>query len=81
MVETGKGYDEYVAEQRVLYHAANMIKCGDTILFSQPYEGDNKRGRGTNLGKEWMQREIKQRYPDTKFIDIPVGGHIDGKIA
>jgi len=81
MVETGKGYDEYVAEQRVLYHAANMIKCGDTILFSQPYEGDNKRGRGTNLGKEWMQREIKQRYPDTKFIDIPIGGHIDGKIA
>ena len=28
-----------------------------------------------------MRREIKLRYPDTEFLDIPVGGHIDGKIA
>lgn len=81
MVETGKKYDHFVENNRVLYHAANMIKCGNTVLFSQTYEGDNKRGKGTELGKEWMQREISLRYPGTRFLDIPVGGHIDGKIA
>ena len=81
MVESGKKYDYFVDNRRVLYHAANMIKCGNHVLFSQPYEGDNKRGKGTVLGREWIQREIKLRYPDTKFLDIPVGGHIDGKIA
>ena len=81
LVESGKKYDHFVENHRLLYHAANMIKCGRHILFSQPYEGDNKRGRGTALGREWIQREIKLRYPDTQFLDIPVGGHIDGKIA
>lgn len=81
LVESGKKYDYFVDNRRVLYHAANMIKCGNTILFSQPYEGDNKRGKGTVMGREWIQREIKLRYPDTRFLDIPVGGHIDGKIA
>jgi N-dimethylarginine dimethylaminohydrolase len=81
MIESGKDHKYFSENGRVLYDAANMIKCGDTVLFSQPYEGDNKRGRGTSLGKEWMQRELTIRYPGTKFLDIPVGGHIDGKIA
>jgi len=81
LVESGKNYDYFVDQGRVLYHAANMIKCGNTVLFSQPYEGDNKRGKGTVLGRDWIQREIKLRYPDTRFLEIPVGGHIDGKIA
>ena len=81
MVESGKKYDHFVDRQRVLYHAANMIKCGNTVLFSCAYEEDNKRGKGTLLGKEWMKREISLRYPGTRFLDIPVGGHIDGKIA
>jgi hypothetical protein len=81
MVRGGIGYDTYSAEQKVLFHAANMIKCGDTILFSQAWEEDNKKGKGTLLGKEWMKREITQRYPDTKFLEIKTGGHADGKIA
>lgn len=81
MVESGKGYDHYVERNRVLYHAANMIKCGNTVLFSCAYEEDNKRGKGTLLGKEWMKREISKRYPGTRFLDLPVGGHADGKIA
>ena len=81
MVESGKGYDYFSENRRVFYHAANMIKCGKHILFSQPYEGDNKKGKGTMLGREWIRREIKLRYPDTEFLDIPIGGHIDGKIA
>ena len=80
MVESGKNYQAY-AGNTVLYHAANMIKCGNTVLFSCAYEEDNKRGKGTVLGKEWMKREISLRYPGTRFLDIPVGGHIDGKIA
>lgn len=75
------GYDTYSAEQKVLYHAANMIKCGNTILFSQAWEEDNKKGKGTLLGKQWMKREIELRYPGTRFLDLPVGGHADGKIA
>lgn len=81
LVESGKKYDYFVDQNRVIFHAANMIKCGNTILFSQPYEGDNKRGRGTALGREWIQREISLRYPNTRYLEIPVGGHIDGKIA
>lgn len=81
MVESGRGYDHYAEQNTVLYHAANMIKCGNTVLFSCAYEEDQKRGKGTLLGKEWMKREISNRYPSTRFLDIPVGGHIDGKIA
>jgi hypothetical protein len=81
MVQTGVNYDKYSQQRKVLYHAANMIKCGDTILFSQAWEEDNKKGRGTLLGKNWMKRELSQRYPGTKFLDLPVGGHADGKIA
>ena len=76
-----KSYEDYENKSRVLYHAANMIKCGDTVLFSQTWDEDNKKGKGTNLGKQWMKRELSQRYPGTKFLDIPVGGHADGKIA
>ena len=81
LVESGKKYDYFVNEGRVLYHAANMIKCGNTVLFSQPYEGDNKRGKGTARGRDWIQREIELRYPGTRMLEIPIGGHIDGKIA
>ena len=81
MVQSGKNYDYFVEQGRLLYHAANMIKCGNTVLFSQPYEGDTKRGKGTVKGRDWIQREIQLRYPDTRFLEIPIGGHIDGKIA
>lgn len=81
MVNSGLKYDQASADDKILYHAANMIKCGNTVLFSCAYEEDNKRGKGTLLGKEWMKREISLRYPGTRFLDIPIGGHIDGKIA
>lgn len=81
MVQSGKNYDYFVEQGRLLYHAANMIKCGNTVLFSQPYEGDTKRGKGTVKGRDWIQREIELRYPKTRFLEIPIGGHIDGKIA
>ena len=80
-VDTGVGYDVFEAENKLIYHAANMIKLGDTILCSQPYPGDTKRGKGTTWGREWISRIVNRLYPNTRFIDIPVGGHIDGKIA
>lgn len=80
-VDTGVGYNKFEAENKLIYHAANMIKLGDTVLCSQPWAGDKQRGKGTTWGKEWIARMVNRLYPNTRFIDIPVGGHIDGKIA
>jgi glycine amidinotransferase len=79
--QSGLKWKDHAANETILYEAANMLKCGNTVLFTQPYEGDPQRGKGTNQGREWMKREIKLRYPDTRFVDIPIGGHADGKIA
>ena len=58
-----------------------MIKLGDTVSHVPYYPRDPKRGKGTTWGREWIARIVNRLYPNTRFIDIPVGGHIDGKIA
>jgi N-dimethylarginine dimethylaminohydrolase len=64
-------------EGQILFHAANIIKCGDALLHTQPY-APGQHGRGTKAGLEWIKRNIGY---DVKWIEIPRTGHIDGKIA
>jgi glycine amidinotransferase/scyllo-inosamine-4-phosphate amidinotransferase 1 len=68
-------YDKY--KDMVLWDTANFIKCGDTILHTQSADKDPENGKGTERGLEWM----KSILTDYKFIEVPVGGHIDGKLA
>lgn len=56
---------------RLLWHAATMYKCGDAIIV-------NNSGPGTIAGLDWMKRNM----PDTKFINndntnMKNWGHID----
>ncbi len=53
-----KGGEVYRAlNNRLLWHAATMFKCGDAIIV-------NSSGPGTQKGLEWMRRNI----PDCNFI-------------
>lgn len=71
-------YHEYEKlEGQILFHAANIIKCGDALIHTRPYVNGH-HGRGTNAGLEWIKRNIGY---DVKWIEIPKAGHADGKIA
>lgn len=59
-------------KDRLLWHTATMFKCGDAIIT-------NTRGPGTQLGLEWMRRNLPA---DTRIIDnvgteLENWGHID----
>lgn len=69
-----KSYHEY--EPQLMWHSANMLKCGDTILHTRPY--DNNNGKGTYSGLNWMKRTLPE---GVKYIEIPAVGHADGKLA
>jgi len=64
-------------EGQILWHAANLLKCGDTILHTMPYR-KNEHGRGTKAGLDWIKRNINY---NVKWAEIPRSGHADGKIA
>lgn len=68
-------YDKY--KDMVLWETANFIKCGDAIIHTQSADKDPISGKGTERGLEWM----KSVLTDYKFIEVPAGGHIDGKLA
>jgi N-dimethylarginine dimethylaminohydrolase len=70
-------YSEFNSQNEILFHAANMIRCGKHIIVSHPTRKEKWTGKGTELGIEWMKRQ----FPDTQFIQAPCQGHIDGKIA
>ena len=76
-------YDWYQnREDRILFHAANILKCGDTLVHTMPYvpdrpDGERIHGRGTYSGLDWLKRNI----PDAKWAQMPASGHADGKIA
>lgn len=71
-------YKEYKKlEGQILYHAANILKCGDTLLHTMPY-GDGRHGRGTKAGLDWIKRNIGY---DVKWLEIPRSGHADGRLA
>ena len=61
----------------VLWETANFAKCGDVILHTQSADKDHENGKGTEKGLEWM----KSILTDYRFIEVPAGGHIDGKLA
>ncbi len=65
--------------QKILFHAANVIKCGRDLFFSQPSFGEySKKGKGTEIGLEWIKRVVGPEY---RLNPAPCAGHIDGKIA
>ncbi len=68
-------YDKY--KDMVLWETANFAKCGDVILHTQSADKDPKSGKGTEKGLEWMKAQL----PEYRFIEVPAGGHIDGKLA
>ena len=61
----------------ILWETANFAKCGDVILHTQSADKDPDNGKGTERGLEWM----KSILTDYRFIEVPAGGHIDGKLA
>ena len=77
----GSFYQPYVAHEGTpLYHAANILKCGDTLIHTAPYNDSTypmtrQFGRGTHTGLEWIKNEI-----DAKWIGLHESGHADGKI-
>ena len=74
-VKLQQRYDKY--KDMVLWETANFAKCGDAILYTQSADKDPKSGKGTERGLEWM----KSLLTDYHFIEVPAGGHIDGKLA
>lgn len=74
----GEKYRNYQEmEGQILYHSANLLKCGDAILYSIPY-GDGKQGKGTKAGIEWVKRNIGY---DVDWIEFKRSGHADGGIC
>ena len=70
-------YQKYKSlEGQILFHSACVLKCGDTLLHTRPYD-DEVYGRGTKAGLQWLKKNI----PDVKWIEIPAVGHADGKLA
>jgi glycine amidinotransferase len=74
-IKVQQRYDKY--KDLVLWETANMIKCGDIIIHTQSADKDPKNGKGTELGLNWF----KTMLHDYRFVEVPAGGHIDGKLA
>tara|TARA_A100001037_G_scaffold303695_1_gene338375 strand:- start:2301 stop:3290 length:990 start_codon:yes stop_codon:yes gene_type:complete len=68
-------YDKY--ENEILYETANIIKCNDMLLHTQTAHKDNASGKGTEKGLKWL----KEKFSNKKWVEIPAGGHADGKLA
>ena len=78
LLEDGvKNYESHVGN-KILYHAANLLRCGKDIFYSQPTIPNTKwTGKGTPEGLEWLKRQ----FPSTHFHPAPCQGHLDGKVA
>ena len=63
-------------EGQILYHAANILKCGELLVHTKPY-APGVHGRGTYAGLQWLKNQI----PDVDWAEIPACGHADGKMA
>ena len=72
-----KTYKDYYKNNEILFHNANLIKCGKDIFHSQSYQKDPVKGKGTEQGLAWFKKQL----PEFRFNEVPVGGHVDGKIA
>lgn len=69
-------YHSY-AGRMALYHAANILKCGRDIFYSQPSNAEFN-GKGTELGLNWFKRMLGDQF---RFHPAPCAGHLDGKLA
>ncbi len=71
-------YDGF-GNKKILFHAANILKCGRDLFYSQPGVGTwAEKGKGTLSGIEWLKRELGSNY---RFHEAPCAGHLDGKMA
>lgn len=72
--ESNRQYDDI---QKILYHAANILKCGKDIFYTgiRPQYG---QGKGTERGLEWIKRVLGREFT---LHPIHAGGHADGKMA
>lgn len=68
----------YNENTQLLYHSANIIKCGKDLFHSMSGHKDLNKGRGTEYGLDWLKRELGDEF---RWNEVPVGGHCDGKIA
>ena len=64
---------------KILFHAANVLKCGKDLFYSQPGEGQwSDKGKGTEQGLNWLKRVVGDEY---RVNPAPCAGHLDGKVA
>lgn len=65
--------------KKILFHAANVLKCGRDLFYSQPSVGAHvEKGKGTEVGIEWLKRTVGGDY---RWHAAPCAGHLDGKVA
>jgi hypothetical protein len=77
ILQSQGNYVQYQQQREVLFHAANMIRCGKHIISSHPTRAEKWNGKGTEIGFEWMKRQ----FPNAEIVQAPCQGHLDGKIA
>lgn len=70
---------DFFEDKKILFHAANVLKCGRDLFYSHPGVGPwVEKGKGTPSGIEWLRREIGSDY---RIHAAPCAGHLDGKMA
>ena len=55
-----KTYQDYYENSEVLFHNANLIKCGKDIFHSQSHQKDPVKGKGTEQGLEWYKKQLPE---------------------
>ena len=68
-------YDKY--SDQILYETANIAKCNEYLVHTQTAHKDQNNGKGTEKGLDWFKNVLS----DKKWIEVPAGGHVDGKLA
>lgn len=70
--EENKGHLVYekLYKQKILWHTATMFKCGDRLIT-------NIRGPGSQLGLQWMEKNLPENTIITSNNILKNWGHID----
>jgi glycine amidinotransferase len=69
-------YQDY-NDSTVLFHAANLLKCGKDLFYSQT-QPLYKSGKGTVDGIAWIKQTLGDEF---RLNPVDAGGHLDGKMA
>lgn len=64
-------------DSRILFHAANILKCGKDLFYSQT-QPEHSSGKGTLDGIDWLKQNLEGEF---NLNPVDVGGHLDGKMA